>query len=274
MTTPTPRTVLHDLQVDEETRGSRADTLLEEAARTTDPELVAQLRREAVVATMPLARSIASRYLHRGESAEDLLQVAYLALVKAADRYEVGRAPCFDAYASPCIAGELRRWFRDRGWDVRPPRALQELRAAVVGAAEHLTQERGSSPTPDEVAAHLGLPAARIREAYVAMQSYSAVSLDAPTGGDDSGPGLADRLEAHDGDPEAVVDRESLEPLLARLPERDCHILSLRFYRGWTQEQIAQDVGVTQMQVSRVLKRVLATLRDQLETSSTETRAG
>ena len=242
---------------------STADVLLARAAGTADPDEAAALRGEAVLVSMPLARAVARRYLNRGESAEDLIQVAYLALVKAARRYEVGRAPCFDAYATPCVEGELRRWFRDRGWDVRPPRALQELRAEVLTAVEHLTQTRGRTPTLDDVAEHLGLTVSRVREVYLAMQGYSAVSLDAPSSVDGAAE-LTERLGLVDDSTEDVVQRMSLAPLLARLPERDRHIISLRFYRGWTQEQIAQDVGVTQMQVSRVLKRILDDLRQQL----------
>lgn len=240
------------------------DELLSRVAGAADEQAAAALRHEAVVRSMPLARSVARRYHHRGEASEDLEQVAYLGLVKAVARYEVGRGATFEAYAVPCIVGEVRRWFRDRGWDVRPPRALQELRSAVLLAVEDLTHELGHAPGRGEVAERLGVSQAQLGEALVAMQAYSAVSLDAPTGEHD-GPQLADRLADTDSSVAAFLDHESVRPLLAQLTERDRHILSLRFYRDWTQEQIARDLGVTQMQVSRLLTRVLGQLRGQLQ---------
>ena len=240
------------------------DDLLRRAAESGDEREAARLRHEAVVRSMPLARSVARRYQHRGEASEDLEQVAYLGLVKAVSRYEVGKGATFDAYAVPCIVGEVRRWFRDRGWDVRPPRALQELRSAVLLAVEDLTHELGRAPRRHEVAERLQVSPAQLGQALVAMQAYSAVSLDAPTGEQD-GPELYERLAQDDSGVAELLDHHSVEPLLARLPARDRHILSLRFYRDWTQEQIAQDLGVTQMQVSRLLTRVLRQLRMELQ---------
>lgn len=240
-------------------RDRLTDELIERAAVAAEPERH-RLLDEVVLLNLPVARSIASRYRDRGEPLEDLVQVASLALVKAARGYEPGKGRGFLPYAVPTITGELRRHFRDRGWDVRPPRRVQELRLAVGNAAQELSQEIGRSPTVSELSERLGVDPEEVIETLAASQGYSATSLDAPVDGEE-GVSLGDTLGCEDDDLDRVVDCLAVEPLLASLPPRDRHILSLRFYRGWTQSQIAEDIGVTQMQVSRLLSRALARLR-------------
>ncbi|HEX5535449.1 MAG TPA: SigB/SigF/SigG family RNA polymerase sigma factor [Actinomycetales bacterium] len=242
---------------------SEVDELLHAAARCSCPDEQQRLRAEAVTAAMPLARSIALRYRGRGESMDDLVQVAYLGLVKAVSRFDPERGSDFIAFATPSITGEVRRWFRDRGWDVRPPRRLQDLRATMLPAVQELAQELGRSPKSVEVAEKLGVSTDEVLETMQAVTGYTADSLDAPVDREE-GPTLGETLGGTDAELDDIEDRLSLGPLLAQLPPRDRHILSLRFYRGWTQSEIAEDIGVTQMQVSRLLTKALSRLREQL----------
>lgn len=249
-----------------ESHGDReavTEDLLARAHAAPDDDERRRLLDEVVLLNLPVARGLAARYRDRGEVFDDLLQVASLALVKAAQGYEPGKGRGFLAYAVPTITGELRRHFRDRGWDVRPPRRLQELRLAIESAAQELSQTSGHAPTVAELAEHLGVGEEEVLEAVAAAQGYTASSLDAPCDGEDGVP-LGETLGCEDEDLERVVDCLAVEPLLATLSPRDRHILSLRFYRGWTQSQIAEDIGVTQMQVSRLLSKALAKLRQEV----------
>jgi RNA polymerase sigma-B factor len=241
-------------------RESRTIDLLEQS-RQAPPGRREQLLDEVVLLNLEVARAIARRYRNRGEPDDDLVQVASLGRVKAARGYDPARGETFLAYAVPTLTGEIKRHFRDRGWDIRPPRRVQDLRPALTRAREELSQDLGRSPTVQELCRHLGVDENDVTETLASASCYSVRSLDAPVGGDD-GPPLADVVADRDeGGLDGLVDQIALEPLLAQLPERDRHILCLRFYQGWTQSQIAEDVGVTQMQVSRVLSRVLSQLR-------------
>lgn len=246
-------------------RERATEDLLSRAAECTDEHEHQRLIDEVVVLNLPVARALASRFRDRGEQLDDLVQVASLALVKAAQGYQPGKGRGFLPYAVPTITGELRRHFRDRGWGVRPPRRLQELRLSLGAAAQELSQRIGRSPTVAELAEHLKVGQEEVIEALAAAQDYNLASLDAPMDGEADGVPLGATLGGEDGAIDRVVDHVSVAPLLASLPERDRHILSLRFYRGWTQSQIAEDIGVTQMQVSRLLSRTLSRLRTQLE---------
>ncbi|WP_369069802.1 SigB/SigF/SigG family RNA polymerase sigma factor [Kineococcus terrestris] len=221
-------------------------------------------REDLVVEHLPLARSLAGRYRDRGEPVDDLVQVACLGLVKAARGFRPGAGPSFSAYAVPTITGELRRHFRDHGWDVRPPRRLQELRARLLSAERELEQELDAAPGEEELAERVGASVADVRAARAASAAYSCVSIDVPLGDSDGDPTLGDQLVDESDDIAAVVDSASLAPLLARLRPRDQRILALRFYRDATQSQIAAELGITQMQVSRLLSAALASLRDSL----------
>ena len=245
-------------------REQATEDLLERAWPAEEAER-ARLLDEVVVLNLPVARALAARFRDRGEQLDDLVQVASLALVKAAQGYQPGKGRGFLPYAVPTITGELRRHFRDRQWGVRPPRRLQELRLSLGAAAAELTQSIGHSPTVRQLAEHLRVDQEEVIEALAAAQDYHLASLDAPMDGEADGTPLGATLGEDDGAYDRLVDHVSVAPLLASLPERDRRILSLRFFQGWTQSQIAAEIGVTQMQVSRLLSRTLARLREQLD---------
>lgn len=217
-----------------------------------------------VVSQLGLARAVAQRYRDRGEPIEDLMQVANLALVMAVRRYRPGRGVSFVAFAVPTITGELRRHFRDRGWDIRPPRRVQELRGQVQAAVQDLSQQLGRTPSTSELAERLQVDERSVRETLSANESYRSLSLDAPSAPGSGHATLADVVGGPDEVLEQVVELEAVRPHLARLGERDRHILALRYYRGCTQQEIADDIGVTQMQVSRLLSQTLSRLRRQV----------
>jgi RNA polymerase sigma-B factor len=236
-----------------------------EAARGAEREALLE---RATVSQLGLARSMAMRYRDRGEPLEDLVQVANLALVMAVQRYRPDQGVPFAAFAVPTITGELRRHFRDRGWNVRPPRRLQELRARMQNVTHDLSQELGHAPTTEQLAQRLGVEAEEVREAEKAAEGYHSLSLDAPATTAD-GPQLVDWLGEIDEQYGHTVDALAVRPLLARLDERMRHILCLRYYRGCTQQQIADEIGVTQMQVSRLISQALTRLRqDAFETAA------
>ena len=221
-------------------------------------------RDELVTLHLPLVHFLARRFRDRGEPLEDLVQVGTIGLIKAVDRFDPQRGVEFSTYATPTIVGEIKRHFRDKGWAIRVPRRLQELRMALGQATAELSQKSGRSPTVAELAAHLGISEDEVIEGLEGAQAYSTTSLDAQVGGDDGddSPSLGDRLGSEDLDLEAVEYRESLKPLLAALPSRERRILALRFFHGMTQSEIADEVGISQMHVSRLLAKSLATLRE------------
>jgi RNA polymerase sigma-B factor len=235
------------------------ELLLAKAAQARGPERD-RLTERATVSQLGLARSLALRYRDRGEPLEDLVQVANLALVMAVQRYRPEEGVPFAAFAVPTITGELRRHFRDRGWNVRPPRRLQELRARVQNMAHELSQELGRSPSSEQLAERLGVDVEEVREAAKAAEGYHSLSLDAPAATGD-GSQLVDWLGEADEQYEHTAEVLAVRPLLAGLDERTRHILCLRFYRGCTQQQIADEIGVTQMLVSRLISQALARLR-------------
>ena len=222
-----------------------------------------QARDELVTLHLPLVHYLARRFRDRGEPLEDLVQVGTIGLIKAVDRFEPERGLELSTYATPTIVGEIKRHFRDKGWAIRVPRRLQELRISLGRATAELSQKSGRAPTVAELAQHLGISEDDVIEGLEGAQAYSAQSLDAQLGGDgdDDGPHLADRLGGEDPDLEGVEWRESLKPLLAALPSRERRILALRFFHGMTQSQIAEEVGLSQMHVSRLLAKSLTTLR-------------
>ena len=224
----------------------------------------ARLRDELVEIHLPLVEYLARRFRNRGEPLDDLVQVATIGLIKSVDRFDLERAVEFSTYATPTIVGEIKRHFRDKGWAIRVPRRLQELKLSLTKATSELSQKNGRAPTVAELAAHLGMTDEEILEGLESANAYSAVSLDAPDGGDDDSPAVADSLGMIDEALEGVEYRESLKPLLEKLPAREKRILMLRFFGGMTQSQIATDLGISQMHVSRLLARTLAQLREGL----------
>jgi len=222
------------------------------------------LRDALVEGHLPLVEYLARRFAGRGEPLDDLVQVATIGLIKAIDRFDPERGVEFSTYATPTIAGEIKRHFRDKGWAVRVPRRLQELKLALTRATSDLTQELNRAPTVAELAKHLKLSEEEILEGLESAHAYSTVSLDAPDSDDDDGPAVSDSLGMVDDALEGVEYRESLKPLLEALPPREKRILVLRFFGGMTQSQIAAELGISQMHVSRLLARTLAKLREGL----------
>lgn len=222
------------------------------------------IRDRLVEMHLPLVEHLARRFRNRGEPLDDLIQVGTIGLIKSVDRFDSTRGVEFSTYATPTIVGELKRHFRDRGWAIRVPRRLQELRLSLASATGDLTQELGRAPTVAELAAKLGLPKEEVLEGLESANAYSTLSLDAPDQGHDDAPAVVDSLGSEDEALEGVEYREALRPLLAQLPEREKRILLLRFFSGMTQSQIAEEVGISQMHVSRLLARTLAQLRERL----------
>ena len=220
------------------------------------------LRARIVAQHMWLARRIARRYAGRGEPVEDLEQAALVGLVKAINGYDPLRGHDFLAYARPMMNGEVKRHFRDLTWAVRVPRKVQEGRAELSQAVAALSQRLHRPPAADELAAELRLSTADLADLLGAAAAYSALSLNAQGGADERA--LADTLGAPDDALDAVEDRESLHPLLNALPPRELRLLLLRFFGNQTQAEIAAELGVSQMQVSRLLAATLARLRTSM----------
>ncbi len=233
-----------------------------------DLELLTRLPREhpehlaardrLVSAHLGLVEHLARRYSGRGEALDDLIQVGTIGLINAVDRFDPERGGSLAAYAVPTILGEIRRHFRDRGWAVRVPRRLQELTRTLSIARAALTQELGRSPTVDELAARTGVDAETVLEGLESAGAYSTVPLEPVVESD------AAWLTVHDEGLNGVENREALRPLLQALPPRERRILALRYVRGMSQQQIADEVGLSQMHVSRLLARTLETLRTEL----------
>lgn len=244
-------------------RAARTELLLRQLASASTPER-GQLLEELVTLNMGVADAVVSRYRNRGVAAEDLRQVAYMALVRAAHRFDTDAGNDFLSYAVPTMRGEIRRYFRDQGWMVRPPRRVQELQQRLQQAGAVLQRQLGRDATPAELAAETGECLADVTEALRGEGCFSPASLDRPVGEGEEADTLGDLLS----DPEAGLApaeaRLLLGPAVRRLAERDRRILMLRFFGGLTQQEIAEEIGVTQMQVSRLLHRILTRLRADL----------
>ncbi|MDP9394948.1 MAG: SigB/SigF/SigG family RNA polymerase sigma factor [Actinomycetota bacterium] len=224
-----------------------------------------QAVRDALVEQhLPLVEHLARRFRNRGEPYDDLVQVATIGLIKSVDRFDPERGVEFSTYATPTIVGEIKRHFRDKGWAVRVPRRLQELRLSLSAATSELSQRNGRSPTVAELAQHIGISEEEVLEGLESANAYSTLSLDAGDQGDDEQMAVVDTLGVDDEGLEGVEYRESLKPMLERLPAREKKILLLRFFRGMTQSEIAAEVGISQMHVSRLLARTLTQLRQGL----------
>jgi RNA polymerase sigma-B factor len=214
---------------------------------------------------LPLVEHCARRFRNRGEPFEDLVQVGTIGLIKSVDRFDTDRGVEFSTYATPTIIGEIKRYFRDKGWAIRVPRRLQELRMQIGSATAELTQSLGRSPTPRELAEAIGCTVEEIVEGIESSNAYSTLSLDASDDSDDGAASMLDAIGVDDANLEHVEIRESIKPLLDRLDPREKKILLLRFFKNMTQSQIAEEIGVSQMHVSRLLNRTLVQLRTSLE---------
>jgi RNA polymerase sigma-B factor len=221
------------------------------------------LQEQAIRLNMPLARTLALRYVGRGIPLEDLQQVAYLGLVKAVRGYDPQRGPDFLRYAVPTIKGEIRRHFRDAGWTVRPPRRVQELQARLWSVEAELTQALQRSPTADELADELGVSVEEVIEALSVDGCFAPSSLDAAIL-DGESTSLAERLGESDQGFDRCEARLLLADAVRTLGERERTILRLRFVEGWNQQRIGDAIGVSQMHVSRLITRILGDLRKQV----------
>ncbi len=261
VTTPAPRPATQAYP--DQDRSLTTARLLAELHASDDEDERRSLRAEVVVLNMGVARAIAHRYRQRGLAEEDLVQAAYVGLVKAVNGFDPSHERDFLSYAVPTVSGEVKRYFRDFGWTVRPPRRVQELQGQIAKASAGLTQRLGRSPRPSEVAETLGLDLESVIEALAADGAFTPSSLDLPVG-EDGAATLGDLMPGDDDEFASAEARVVLGPAVRSLAPRDRRILELRFFHGWTQEQIAQDIGVTQMQVSRLLSRILRDLRNEL----------
>lgn len=243
----------------------RARELFEKLGKLPDDSQERQrVRDELVELHLPLVEYLARRFRNRGETIDDLIQVATIGLIKSIDRFDVSRGVEFSTYATPTIVGEIKRHFRDKGWAIRVPRRLQELKLSLTKATGELSQLHGRAPTVNELAEHLKMSEEEVLEGLESANAYSTVSLDAPDSGDEDAPAVADSLGEPDEALEGVEYRESLKPLLDQLPPREKRILLLRFFGNMTQSQIAGELGISQMHVSRLLSRTLLQLRQGL----------
>jgi RNA polymerase sigma-B factor len=214
---------------------------------------------------LPLVEYLAKRFKDRGEPLEDLTQVGSVGLLKAIERFDLDRGVEFSTYATPTIVGELKRYFRDKGWAIRVPRRLQELSLRLNKIVAQLTQDLGRAPTVEEMAKHAGVCEEEVLEALESGQAYSTTSLDAPSGEEEDAPMRMDRIGEEDLRLDNLEYFASLAPLIEQLPERERMILHLRFFGGKTQSQIAEHVGISQMHVSRLLARILTFLREGMQ---------
>ena len=223
------------------------------------------LRDEIIEAWLPMAERLAGRFRSRGESYEDLRQVACLGLVKAVDRYDPERGHAFESYAVPTVTGEIKRHCRDHMWTLHVPRRVQDLRNRVRFACQDLSQTvSGRRPTVAEIAEHARMSEEDVLVGLEALESFTALSLDAELPGSEDGYSLSDALGSPDPALDTVVDRESVKPRLAALPERERAILYMRFFGDMTQSRIAEQLGISQMHVSRLISRCCTRMRDQI----------
>ena len=224
-------------------------------------------REQALVELMPLVRALASRYAGRGEPLEDLVQVGSIGLIKAVDRFDVDRGVDFASYAVPTIVGEIRRHFRDKAWAMHVPRRLKELSLRLSRTLDQLTTELGRSPTIAELSTAAGVDEENAIDALDSMNAYSTRSLHAPFD-DDSDDSLSEKLGADEVGYAEVEDGTIIAAGLDALDERERQIVELRFFHELTQSQIASEIGISQMHVSRLLRRALATMRGRIEEGS------
>ncbi len=262
---PTARQVSTTHQRSNDTNDIHARTAeLFAQMQAAEGDEAAHVRDALVELHLPLAEYLARRFGNRGEPHEDLVQVATIGLIKAIDRFDTDRGVAFSTFATPTIMGEVKRHFRDRGWTIRVPRRLQEMQAIINQSVADVGQQLGRSPTVAEIAKHAGLSEEEILEGLESANAYSPLSLDAPDPGGEVG-AVIEQLGDYDDALDAVVDRETVKPLLDALDPRAKRILLLRFFRNMTQSQIAEELGISQMHVSRLLSRTLADLRRNLE---------
>ncbi|MGA5422054.1 RNA polymerase sigma factor SigF [Streptomyces lavendulocolor] len=224
------------------------------------------VRNTLIELNLSLVKYAATRFRNRADQMEDIIQVGTIGLIKAIDRFDLSREVEFTTFAMPCVVGEIKRFFRDTSWSVHVPRRLQELRIDIARATDELFQRLDRSPTPAELAEHLGMEEEEILEGLVAANGYTAGSIDLPLddSGDNSSETLGDRLGEPDRELEIVENVQALKPLIEQFDERDRRILQMRYVDEMTQSEIGAVLGVSQMHVSRLLSRITARLREGL----------
>ena len=226
----------------------------------------ADARDQLIVSHLNLVRFLASKFKNRGESLEDLVQVGTIGLIKAIDRFDPERGLEFTTYATPTIMGEIKRHFRDKGWSVRVPRRLQELSAKVNQATDELTNRLQRSPSVAEIAEHLGSTVDEVLEAMESSSAYSSVPLEGGgSGEDDEAPSVIDHYATEDPELAASDDRIVLEQAIADFSPREQEVVRMRFDEGLTQVEIAERLGISQVQVSRLLRRTLHRIQDKID---------
>lgn len=224
-----------------------------------------ELRDQLVRGYLPVAQHIARRFANRGEPLDDLFQVATVGLINAINRYSPDRGSDFFSFAVPTISGEVRRHFRDLGWSMRVPRRLKDMHVSINGVVSELSQQLGRAPKPSEIADRLGVPLAEVLEGLEAAEAYRSSSLDELLSSEQGSSTVGELVGQADAELARVDAQQSLRPMLASLPERERTIVLLRFFGNMTQTQIAEQVGISQMHVSRLLAQTLDRLRSRLD---------
>lgn len=231
-------------------------------------------REKLVMSHLNLVRFLANKFKNRGEPLDDLMQVGYLGLLKAIDGFDPSRGLEFTTYATPTILGEIKRHFRDKGWSVRVPRRLQELSAKVNQATDTLTTTLQRSPRIEEIAEYLGASVDDVLEAMESSSAYSSVPLEGTGSADsDDAPSIIDRYATEDADLNLTDDRVLIEDALETLSPREREVIELRFREGMTQIEMAERLGISQVQVSRLLRRTLKKIQDKIDPSGTMMRS-
>lgn len=264
---PAEEIVDEDAEAEEPVSGYDDVSALFERLAATEPGSVAHaVARDALInRCIPLADHIARKFSGRGEPFDDLSQVARVGLVHAVDRFDLSRGSNFLSFAVPTIMGEVRRYFRDNTWAMRVPRRVKETHLRIGAAVDQLSQRLGRSPTAKEIAAELDVDPDEVTQAVIAGNAYQPTSIDAASVGRDSDASLLDTLGEEESQFDRVEEYIAVRPLLAGLPERERRILTMRFFESMTQTQIASQLGISQMHVSRILAKTLARLRELSE---------
>ena len=224
-----------------------------------------EAREQLIMSHLNLVRFLAAKFKNRGEPLDDLIQVGTVGLIKAIDRFDPSRGLEFTTYATPTILGEIKRHFRDKGWSVRVPRRLQELSAKVNQATDELTKELRRSPSVDEIAQSLGVSVDEVLEAMESSGAYSSVSLETSSSDEDDAPSVIDRYATEDAELDSADDRMVIEETIRDFSPREQDVIRMRFVEGLTQVEIAERLGVSQVQVSRLLRRTLKRIQEKID---------
>ena len=266
-TTKDPTSLESCVETDQDEYGHLVPVHRRYAELAVDDPQRQRLRDQLINGYLPVAEHLANRFAGRGEPLADLIQVATVGLINAVDRFEPRRGSHFLAFAVPTISGEIRRYFRDHGWSTRVPRRLKDVNLAVRKAMAELSQQLGHSPRPSEIAQRLGVSTSTVIDALHAGEAYRSSSLDELLGSDQTAVARHTFLGELDPQMCLIDDRETLRPLLAQLTPRQRTIVSLRFFHELTQDQIAKRIGLSQMQVSRLLRQILEFLHQRMTES-------